>query len=58
LRLMREADSPISCEKCSSSHTSRLLSVFYAHSDGRSVTGSSVQSCAACSANSCAGCSH
>lgn len=58
LRLMRDADSPIPCEKCQSHHTSRKLSLFYAHSDGRSLAGTSQAGCVGCSANSCAGCSN
>lgn len=32
LRPMREADEPIACEECEGQRTSRVLSVFFAHS--------------------------
>jgi putative FmdB family regulatory protein len=57
LRLMKEADDPIACNKCESQHTSRLLSVFFASSGGKAVAGSS-SGCAGCSSSSCASCKH
>ena len=59
LRPMKDADTPIPCEKCASDHTSRMISVFNAQSGGRVVAGSAAASgCAGCSASSCAGCGH
>jgi putative FmdB family regulatory protein len=55
LRPMKDADTPIQCVKCSSEHTSRQLSVFFAHSEGRLVA-QSAPSCAGCAGGSCAGC--
>ncbi|NIM92827.1 MAG: zinc ribbon domain-containing protein [Anaerolineales bacterium] len=40
LRSFSQADDPISCSECTSKHTSRKISLFYAKSDGRSVAGS------------------
>lgn len=56
LRTMRDADSPIQCQKCNSNHTSRLISVFYAKSGGRIVAGDTGGGCASCSAGSCSSC--
>lgn len=57
LRSMREIDAPINCDRCESEHTSRLLTVFYAHSAGKTVAGGSSSSgCASCAGGSCATC--
>ncbi|MFQ5943924.1 MAG: zinc ribbon domain-containing protein [Anaerolineales bacterium] len=37
LRPMAEADSPIVCQACESEHTSRMISVFFAQSDGETL---------------------
>lgn len=58
LRSMSQADDPIACPECLSEHTSRLLSLFAAHSQGKVVAGNSASSCGTCSAASCAGCGH
>lgn len=55
MRMMKDADTPIACLKCESEHTSRLLSMFFAHSDGRAVAGGS-SACSSCSSSSCATC--
>jgi len=57
LRTMREADAPIACEGCGSEHTSRLISVFFAQSEGRVVAGAG-GGCACCSGGSCATCAN
>ncbi len=57
MRSMKDADSPILCKHCQGDRTQRALSVFYAASDGRSVTtSSSGGGCAGCGGGSCAGC--
>ena len=56
IRSMREADDPIDCEACHSEHTSRMLTVFYAHSSGKVVAGNG--GCSSCSGGSCASCNH
>lgn len=55
MRTFKDADAPVSCEKCHSLHTSRLLSMFVAQSGGRSVAGSG-SSCSSCSGGSCSTC--
>jgi putative FmdB family regulatory protein len=58
LRSIKDADAPIDCENCQSEHTSRKLSVFFAHSEGRTVTQTSSAGCASCAGGSCASCGH
>lgn len=55
LRPMREADQPIQCEQCASEHTSRCLTVFYAHGSSGALAGGG-GGCASCSSGSCASC--
>ncbi len=55
VRLMKDADVPISCTKCESPHTSRMLSMFFASSGGKAVAGSS-GGCASCRSHSCSTC--
>ena len=57
LRPMSKADAPIACKTCAGKHTSRVLSVFAAHSEGKAVSGaSSGGGCASCGGGSCASC--
>lgn len=58
LRRMSQADEPLCCEKCASENCSRVISVFYAHSEGRNIAGTAATGCTSCTAGSCAGCSH
>jgi putative FmdB family regulatory protein len=53
LRPMAKADAPIACEECESEHTSRMLSVFFAHSEGRTSPASSGAACACGGSCSC-----
>ena len=55
MRSMKDADAPLTCNKCDSEHTSRMLSLFFASSGGRVVAGGS-PSCAGCAGGSCATC--
>jgi len=55
LRAMREADDPIVCSRCSGDHTSRKISLFAAHSDGKVVTGGGKR-CTSCSGGACKTC--
>lgn len=55
LRTIKEADTPIACQNCQSTHTNRVLSVFFAQSDGHAIASNS-SSCASCHATSCASC--
>jgi putative FmdB family regulatory protein len=62
LRRMSLADEPIACQRCNSSHTSRVFSTFAAisrSSDGgtRAVAGAS-GGCAGCGTRHCSTCAH
>lgn len=56
MRAMKDADAPILCKHCKGDHTQRALSVFFAASNGKAVTGSSSGGCGGCSGGSCASC--
>jgi putative FmdB family regulatory protein len=56
-RAMKDADVSISCKNCFSINTRRALSVFYASSEGRTITASG-GGCAGCSGGSCSSCGH
>jgi putative FmdB family regulatory protein len=56
LRSFQDADKAIVCIQCNSSHTKRLLSMFFAQSGGKAVAGSS--GCNNCSGGSCSSCSN
>ena len=58
LRPMAQADAGAPCVKCGSSLLKRKLSVFYAESGGKAVSGMSEPSCGSCASSSCAGCGH
>ncbi len=58
LRSMREADTPIPCQKCQSMKTTRQLSVFFANSGSRAVAGTNGGGCGNCGGGSCASCHH
>jgi putative FmdB family regulatory protein len=55
LRSMSDADAPILCTNCQSEKTSRTISVFAAHSEGRVVAGAG-NACNTCSTNNCSSC--
>jgi len=55
LRSFKDADSQIACPDCEGLKTSRMLSLFYAHSDGRTVT-QSAPACTSCSTHACSTC--
>jgi putative FmdB family regulatory protein len=55
IRAMKDADAPLTCRKCESQHTARLLSLFNASSSRRVVAGSN-GGCASCNSGSCATC--
>jgi putative FmdB family regulatory protein len=57
IRMIKDADAPISCKECESRHTKRALSLFFAQSGGRVIAGNE-KSCSGCSGGSCSGCSH
>jgi len=55
LRSMKDADAPIACKNCQGEQTARVLSVFFAHSDGRSIA-QSAPACNACATHACSTC--
>lgn len=57
LRPMKDADTPILCESCGSEHTQRCLTVFYAQSGGKVISGGG-GGCAGCAGGSCASCNN
>jgi putative FmdB family regulatory protein len=57
LRPMAQADAPIPCTTCGGEHSNRMLSVFYAQSDGRAVAGQA-SGCAHCGGGHCATCAN
>jgi len=55
LRSMKDADAPIACKNCQGTNTKRALSVFFASSEGRSLT-SDQSNCSSCSGGNCSTC--
>ena len=55
LRSINNADAPIACQDCQGENTSRMLSLFFAHSDGRTIT-QSAPACTSCSTHACSTC--
>lgn len=55
LRAIKDADSPIACTSCQGEHTARVISLFFAHSDGRSIA-QSAPACGSCASHACASC--
>jgi putative FmdB family regulatory protein len=55
LRPMKDADEPIACADCQGEHTSRLLSVFFATSGGKTVT-AGTSGCSSCASKTCSTC--
>jgi putative FmdB family regulatory protein len=58
LRSMSQADAPIPCAACGGQQTKRKLSVFFAESGGRAVSGMSEPACDSCASGNCAHCGH
>jgi len=57
LRSMKDADTNIHCDKCSSHKTRRVLSTCYARVDGDSSRSGS-SGCASCAGGACSSCDH
>ena len=55
LRSIKEADAPIACRECQGENTARVISLFFAHSDGRSIA-QSAPSCGSCASHACSTC--
>jgi putative FmdB family regulatory protein len=58
IRSMNQADAPLPCEKCGKKQVKRKISVFFAESGGKAVSGMSEPSCSGCTSSNCAGCGH
>ena len=58
IRSMSQADAQLACEKCGGRKTKRKISVFFAESGGKAVSGMAEPSCGGCTSSSCAGCGH
>ncbi len=58
IRPMSQADAPIKCEICGGKHTKRKLSVFFAESGGKAVSGMAEPSCGSCAGENCSSCGH
>lgn len=59
IRKMKEADSPIDCNKCYSQHVSRMISVFVSKSGENALASTGGGGgCGGCSGGSCASCRH
>lgn len=58
LRSISQADLAMACAKCSSENIKRKISIFFAESDGRAVSGMSEPSCGSCAGGNCAHCGH
>jgi putative FmdB family regulatory protein len=59
IRPMSQKDAPLECEKCGSKKVKRKLAMFYPHSEGKAIAGTSGGcSCDSCSGGSCNSCGH
>jgi putative FmdB family regulatory protein len=56
LRSIKDADMPVACNSCQSSHTKRALSVFFAKSGSQIIAGGNTSGCAGCAGGSCSSC--
>lgn len=57
LRIIKDADTPIQCDKCQSTKTHRIASSFSTKFAGKPVS-SGNNGCGDCSGGSCASCGH
>lgn len=54
-----KAEQIVQCSRCESQNTTRLLSVFNAHSSGKVIAGSNTgSSCSGCAGGNCSTCGH
>lgn len=58
LRSMSQADLAMTCVKCGGENLKRKISVFFAESGGRAVSGMSEPSCGSCAGGNCSHCGH
>lgn len=52
------SDSPHACEKCGGNKMSKVMSVFSAAVDGKSITNSGADTCSTCGTHNCSTCGH
>jgi putative FmdB family regulatory protein len=57
IRPMSQADAPLACPACGRQQSRRKLAVFYAHSGGHAVAGTS-GGCGSCEGGGCGSCGH
>jgi putative FmdB family regulatory protein len=58
LRAMAQADAGMACSECGGEKIKRKLSVFFAESGGKAVSGMTEPSCAGCESGNCSHCGH
>jgi putative FmdB family regulatory protein len=58
IRSFSQADAPIQCTACGGKDNKRKISVFFAESGGKAVSGMSEPSCSSCGGGSCSHCGH
>ena len=58
LRAMSQADLAMACAKCGGENIKRKISIFFAESGGKAVSGMSEPSCGSCAGGNCAHCGH
>ena len=58
IRPMNQADVPMACAKCGGENIKRKISVFFAESGGKAVSGMSEPACSSCASGNCLHCGH
>lgn len=58
IRPMGQSDAPITCASCGGEHTKRKISVFFAESGGKAVSGMSEPGCGGCGGGNSAHCNN
>ena len=58
IRSMAQADESIPCTACGGKQVKRKLSLFFAESGGKAVSGMSEPACGSCSGGNCSTCGH
>lgn len=58
IRPMSQADAPQICQKCGAENIKRKLSLFFAESGGKAVSGMTEPSCSSCASGNCSTCGH
>jgi putative FmdB family regulatory protein len=58
IRPMAQADAPQTCQKCGAEDIKRKISLFFAESGGKAVSGMTEPSCGSCSSGNCSSCGH